>query len=182
MKQHLSFPTFWGQGKVTNPLQHNHVMIADRTTPYKRTWAGLALRGIKSRVCHSRLGLFNCWIGHNYPVPQLGTLAQSEWGNSHPLHWRQLYWPLCEQLILFPDNNSVSFQMAPPHFILYGIHTEMVVTYMDTLYNIMGCFLNSLRHVILYFNWHTIIQYYTISHMDSLGHGSNSPRVHEQLL
>ena len=65
----------------------------------------------------------------------------------------------CEQLILLPNDNSVSFQTArqhfhfrqlrnifisdgsatfsfqtaPQHFISYGIRTEMVVTYMDTL-------------------------------------------------
>ena len=25
---------------------------------------------IKSRSRHSQLGLFNCWIGHNYPIPR----------------------------------------------------------------------------------------------------------------
>ena len=72
-----------------------------------------------------------------------------------------LCWLFCEKLILLPDNNSVSFQTAPQHFISYGICTEMVVTYTDTLYIITGWFLNSLRHVALYFNWHTITQYIT---------------------
>ena len=205
-------------------------MIADRTCPHKQAWAGLSLRGIESRICYSSPGLFNCWIGHNYPVPQWARWPNQN-GVIHTISiGDKLCWLFCEQLILLPDNSSVSFWTAPQHFISdgsatlhfrrlrnisfqtapqhfisdgsatlhfrwlrntsfqtalqhfisYGIHTEMVVT-IWIHYN--GLFLeqHETRGTIFQLAYNNTI-YYTISHMDSLCHGSNSLRVHEQLI
>ena len=121
-----------------------------------------------------------------------------EWSNSH-LSIRDKFmlafpWSIYSFLqteFLFRKFHHIPFQTAPQHFIsdgsatfhYYGIRTEMVVTYMDTSCIITGCFSNSLGHKILYFNWHKITQYIThFSQMGSLCLGSNSPRVHEQLI
>ena len=142
-------------------------MIADRTCLYKRAWAGLPLRGIKSRICYSSPGLFNCWIGHNYPVPQWARWPNQN-GVIHTIFiGDKLCWLFCKQLILLPDNSSVSFWTASQHFISDGSATFHFIW--DSYWNgcnlygyiITGCFSNSLRHVVLYFNWHTITQYIT---------------------
>ena len=175
-------------------------MIADRTCLHKQAWAGLSLRGIESRTCYSSPGLFNCWIGHNYPVPQWARWPNQN-GVIHTISiGDKLCWLFCEQLILLPDNSSVSFWTAPQHFISDSsatFHFRRSATFhfrqlrnisfqtapqhfisdgsaifyfiWDSYWNgcnlygyiITGCFSNSLRHVVLYFNWHTITQYIT---------------------
>ena len=86
----------------------------------------------------------------------------TEWSNSHLSIGDKFMLTVLRAIDSFFGQCSVSFQTAPQHFIsdgsatfhfiFYGIRMEMVVTYMDTLYIITGCFLNSLRHMALYFN------------------------------
>ena len=106
---------------------------------------------------YSWLGLFNCWIGHNYPVPSSPPHAPrsgAHWPNRmeyftpSPLETK-LYWLFDKQSVLQEVVYSNSFgqwfniSSRTFHFRrlrnisfyrLHGIRTEMVVT-IWTLYN-----------------------------------------------
>ena len=145
---------------------------------------------------YSQLGLFNCWIGHNYPIPrwarwpnQNGVIHTISIGDnlfavlriiSSFFKWQFYFILYSSAIFVFRHLCNVCFQMALQR--LYGICTEMVVTYMGTLYIIAGCSSNSSRRMVLYFNWYTTTQKYATSRKGSLCHGSNSPRVHRQLM
>ena len=151
---------------------------------------------------YSWLGLFNCWVGHKYPVPSSplhDPRSGAHWPNrmeyftTSPLETK-LYRLSYEQFFkrLFCSFSFGQwFNISSKHFTsdgsttfrfirLQGIHTEMVVT-IRTHYT--GCFSNSMRHIAIYFNWHGITQYITqIRHINSLCSTSNSLRVPEQLI
>ena len=116
------------------------------------------LTGIKSRFCHSWLGLFNYWIGHNYPVPSSPPHAPrsgAHWPNRmeyftpSPLEtnlWFQNshFFKRCS-LFFFRRQFSISSRIFHlgrlrniSFFQLHGIRTKMVVT-VRTRYN--GLFL-----------------------------------------
>ena len=147
-------------------------MIADRACLYKRTWAGLPLIGIKLRIRYSSPGLFNCWIGHNYPVPQWAWWPNQN-GVIHTISIGDKLWCCSANnwfffrtIILFHFRwlRNISFQTALQHLILDGSATFHFIW--DLYWNgcnlygyiITGCFSNSLRRMVLYFNWYTITQ------------------------
>ena len=64
---------------------------------------------------------------------------------------------------------------------LYGIHTEMAVTYTDTYY-IITAVSQTANGTFILFQLAYLTQKYTTSRTGFLRHGSSSPRVHKQLI
>ena len=90
--------------------------------------------GSNSKPHHSPPGLFNCWIGHNYPIPCMDNFRM-ERGDSHHFPWRQM--------VCYSGIFNYSFHFGRLWTCLYGIRIEKVCTYTVTYYFITGCFLNS---------------------------------------
>ena len=184
---------FWGQGK--DSCHHNEIKI----DPFR----GNSVQAYLDKVYIDRdwpkfrynwLGLFIYWIGHNCPVPSSplhtpGSLAH--WPNGMeqfpPFHWRQIHNGCSTNSSSFPSLFTVFLSMIllVIHVVTALQHSYYLRTQNPSKYGsqlcicITCCSANSLLIFQLYFN---IINMAQIKYIHSLYNGSNSLRVHNQLM
>ena len=117
-------------------VHHNKIRIDHcRDNLYQASLSKIATDRDRTRFRYDWLGLFTCWIGHNYPVPSSPPHAPrsgAHWPNRmeyftpSPLETNS-YWLFDEQSVLqgyFIWDGSATFHFYP----LHGICTKMVVT------------------------------------------------------
>ena len=66
--RHFIFLLFEDKGRLD--VHHNKVKIDHcQDNLYQVSLSEIATDRDRTRLCYNQLGLFNCWIGHNYPIP-----------------------------------------------------------------------------------------------------------------
>ena len=74
-------------------------------------------------------------------------MSRIERSNSHRFHWRQI--------VCYSEISNFSFHFRRLRTYLYGIRTEMVITYTDISFY-SGLFLEQLTTFLFYLNWHIL--------------------------
>ena len=171
------FPTVEDKGRLH--VYHNKIMIDHcRDNPFQARLSEIAINRDQAWFRYNWLGLFICWIGHNYPVPSSlpHTLRSgAHWPNGMELFTpapleTNSYWLFDEQsviqrlfiisllngdLVISFEAGSATFHLrtAPQHFISLNVQDlYRNGCYYTCIYN--GLFYEQLGHIMIYFNWH----------------------------
>ena len=136
MKQHLIFPTFEDKGRLH--VHYNKIkrgLLPGQSLSRELEWDRRQQESSRE-FCYSWPGLFNCWIGHNYPVP------------SSPLHAPRsgAHWPnRMEYFTPFPLETS-SYQLFDKQLVLQRLF-NLFLSDIDSVFSQGHFILRWLRNI-----------------------------------